>query len=127
MSKISHLRDYPITVEAKLITHKNDPETSFAAAEKMIKSGALSRQQNKVYTAIARYFLSYSFSTGFTARELSNWAGLDYHKIQRRLNELRAKGLISRIKLGEERIGATDIYKPIYKKRNGQCVWQVVR
>ncbi len=87
------------------LAHRNDPVTSYIAADKLVKSGRLSRQERRVFRAIEVYCC---FSN-FTARGLSNYCGLDYYLIQRRLSGLKNKGKI-------ERTG---------KKRNGQCVWRL--
>ncbi len=107
--------------EPKLITHKQDPETSFTAAEKMIKSGALNKQQTQVYLVIYELF----WNEDFTAKELAGWRKLDYHKISRRLGELRTKGKIERIQI--EGIETHPKGNPVYKKRDGCCVWAIVR
>ncbi len=111
--------------EPKLITHKQDPETSFAAAGKMIKSGALSRQEKIVWYEIEIQTHSPGGNCTFTAKELSIWAGLNYHTIQRRLSGLCLKGKIERIQI--EGIETHPKGKPVYKKRDGCCVWQIVR
>ncbi len=106
--------------QPKLICHKNDHETSFAAAEKMIKSGALNKQEQEVLGAIDQFYYRRGFN--FTAKGLSHWSGLDYHIIQRRLSGLCLKGKIDRIKIGVKPDG-----NPVYKKRDGCCVWRIVR
>ena len=103
--------------ETKLITHKQDPETSFAAAEKMIKSGALSRQEQWVWQSIREFNCDYGGCVqGFTAKELLEEYGLDYHLIQRRLSGLYRKGKIERVTKGYG-----------FVKRDGCCVWRIVR
>lgn len=108
MSEFEHLRDFPVTVESKLITHKADSQTSFEAADKMIESGALSRQEQRVWEAIKCY-KCHIWHNNFTADELSDVSFIDYHLIQRRLGGLRLKGKI-------ERTG---------QKRDGCCVWRI--
>lgn len=95
--------------------HTKDPMTSFKAAEKMVKSGKLSHQEQQVFSAIMdviRFARRYHFTAkeltqSFTAFESYDHA---YHKIQRRLSGLRNKGKI-------ERTG---------EKRNGCCVWRLI-
>ena len=102
--------------ESKLITHKADLETSFEAAEKMIKSGALSRQENKVLDAIFSYLSAVTgFSSNFTAKDIFASSTVSYYTIQRRLSGLYRKGKIERVTKGYE-----------FVKRNGCCVWQIV-
>jgi len=117
-------------MEAKTLFHRNDPETSQIAAEKMVESGALSRQEEEVWGAIIDC-VRFARRNHFTAKELTQSFYFDthinaYHTIQRRLSGLCNKGKIKRIKIGEKRIGATDLFKPIYKKRDGCCVWRLV-
>lgn len=91
------------------LSRTKDPVTSYEAADKMIESGALNRQEQEVWEVIklvkwARYHRT------FTAKELSNWSVIDYYTIQRRLSGLHHKGKI-------ERTG---------EKRNGCCVWRIL-
>ena len=95
----------------------------------MVKGGKLSRQELRVYEGILRYFRDVvSDERTFTAKELAYWNiafGLNYFIIQRRLSGLHNKGKIERIKIGRKQMGATDIYKSIYKKWDGCCVWRI--
>lgn len=97
------------------LSHTNDPQTSYDAADKLIKSGALNRQENEVLGA-ARHYYNRLGRIDFTARELANWTEqspihnhLTYHLIQRRLSGLHNKSKI-------ERTG---------EKRNGCMVWRI--
>ena len=100
------------------LSHTGDPETSYIAADKMVKSGALNKQEWDIMFAIRRYKNVYACDMksfcpeheDFTARELSNYSGINYYTIQRRLSSLRHKGKI-------ERTG---------EKRNGCAVWAVI-
>lgn len=111
-------------METKTLCHRNDPETSRQAAEKMVVSGELNRQEQEVF-ALIKWKKNNSFLVfpTFTAKELSNYrlytekAGnfpnvgfLNYYTIQRRLSGLHRKGKI-------ERTGA---------KRDGCCVWRLI-
>lgn len=83
--------------EAKALARTNDPQTSKDAAEKMVKSGALSRQEKEVLDNIHRFMRARAFyfeELNFTAKELYLWSGLNYHLIQRRLSGLEDKGKI---------------------------------
>lgn len=91
------------------LAHRDDTMTSFEAADKMVKSGALNRQEQQVYTEIVLYkerirFLKNYKDKGVTAKELAKWSGLNYWVIQRRLSGLRNKGKIERT--GEIRDGS---------------------
>ena len=65
--------------------HKEDPETSKEAAETMIKSGKMSEQCKEVFKAFKLY-------APCTARQLSKWAEIDYHKVQRRFSDIERAG-----------------------------------
>lgn len=90
--------------EGKALAHTNDPETSKIAADKLVKSGALNRQEQRVLG----YALTY-LGNDFTAKELSEWSDFDYFTIQRRLSGLHNKGKI-------ERTGG---------KRGGCMIWRI--
>jgi len=93
------------------VAHRDDPITSYEAAEKMIKSGALSQQENQVYTWIVSY-LKVNQKKDFTAKEVVWWRYANkYHIIERRLSGLHRKSKI-------ERTG---------EKRDGCCVWRLAR
>jgi len=97
----------------KCLSHTNDPETSKEAAVKMVKSGALSREEKEVLNAIKLHLSwrkQFDESEDFTAKEVHYYRGLNYYKIQRRLSGLRNKGKI-------ERTG---------DKRDGCCVWRLL-
>ena len=96
--------------ETKLLSRNTDPDTSKRAAEKLVKSGELSRQENHVWQCIREFYCDYGDfdGSGFTAKELTQEYGLDYIVIQRRLSGLRNKGWIA--KTGEVRNGCT-VYK----------------
>ena len=88
----------------KLMCHKGDPKTSREAAQKMIESCGLARQQRAVLHCIK----SSNFED-FTALELAGGVKNDwYYVIQRRLHELPQ-------------------IKRTGQKRNGRCVWEIVK
>lgn len=92
------------------LSHTADPETSYEAADRMVKSGKLSRQEQDILDTIIdrdRYHYKYP---DFTAKDLVNWNNSDYYTIQRRLSGLCNKGKI-------ERTG---------ERRNGCCVWRLI-
>ena len=97
------------------LSHRQDPPTSFEAADRMVKSGRLNRQEQEVWEALKKAMVNMSscLSTdhcNFTAKQLSGWSGIDYFIVQRRFSGLRNKGRI-------ERTG---------EKRNGCMVWKII-
>lgn len=99
--------------EATELCHRNDPDTSFEAAERLIRSGELTRQETSVCEAIVDYTVKCP-GVDFTAKELAVQSGLDYYMISRRLSGLECKfynprGIIERT---------------IYR-RNGSAVWRL--
>ncbi len=92
------------------LSKTHDPDTSFKAAQKMIDSGELSRQEEFVLNLIKQvHDYNPHYHPDITARELSITTGEDYHLIQRRLSGLNNKCKI-------ERTGET---------RNGGKVWML--
>ena len=74
------------------IAHRNDPQTSYDAGQKMIDSGKLQEQEKEVLKQIKRL---YSHPAAwFTAKSLARMSGLNYYKVQRRLSGLERKGHI---------------------------------
>lgn len=102
------------------LSHTNDPETSYEAADKMIESGKLNDQEFGVYSAI----LKYGVYRNFTAKELSEKSGLNYWTIQRRLSGLRQKNKIRRVQYREHTSPVTFVLR--CTKRKGCCVWRTV-
>ncbi len=80
--------------QTKHLSHRTDPQTSRDAAEKLVESGGLGRQQKMVFSAIVEYSRGLAYPCGFTSKGLSSWSSFNYHLIARRLNELEKKGLI---------------------------------
>ena len=72
-------------------SHRDDPVTSFIAAEKLAKSGKWTAQQKEVYEALKK-------RNGGTAGEICCYmAGVGYLNrfvVSRRMPELREKGLV---------------------------------
>lgn len=111
------MNDATKTLFDRPLAHTGDVATSFEAADGMIESGKLNKQEQAVWKVICDITTNHQFETyacsgaeDFTAKELSNWSGTDYYTIQRRLSGLFHKGKI-------ERTG---------EKRNGCCVWRIV-
>jgi hypothetical protein len=98
---IKHIGCATITIEEKLplfdrpLSHTNDPATSYEAADKMVKSGELNRQEQEVYANLKKYQrYAYYSNYSLTAKELSEIAKLDYFMIQRRISGLIQKGKV---------------------------------
>jgi len=99
------------------LSHTDDPITSYKAADRMVKSGALSKQEQEVYEAIDSYIhairvagsLHYTKSD-FTAKDIFSSSTISYYTIQRRLSGLRNKDRI-------ERTG---------EKRDNCSVWKII-
>jgi len=108
------MTDATKTLLDRPLSHIKDPATSYEAADRMIKSGELSRQEQDVMCEINIHI---GKGKDFTPKELAResqdqfyGSGLDYYTIQRRLSGLFHKGKI-------ERTG---------EKRDGCCVWKIV-
>ena len=72
------------------LCHTKDPKTSYDAAEKMIDTGELQRQEKEVLEKIRKLYKHPA--SWFTAKSLSRLSGLNYFKIQRRISGLERKG-----------------------------------
>ena len=84
--------------EVDKLCHANDPETSWKAAEKTAKK--LTEKQWVVLRLIWSYCKTHK---DFTPKEVAGGINTTYFDIQRRKNELAAKGKIQ--PTGEERSG----------------------
>lgn len=99
--------------QAEVLCHAKDPETSREAAEKMIESGKLARQEKMIYNEIIRY--NEAWWKDFTTKDIAKWMaylmGYDkaYDICRKRFSGLKNKGKI-------ERTGG---------KREGCCVWRL--
>ena len=113
--------------DPKTLARTENPQTSKDAAEKMIKSGALSRQEKMIYWAIQGYCKNFG---DFTTKDIAhNWVltnRIPYHKAydicRKRFSGLRDKGKIERIWLGVSKKTG----KGIYKRRDGCRVWRLL-
>lgn len=110
--------------ETKLLTHKRDPDTSREAAQKMIKSGKLNKQESMVLSQI-KIYLRRCHKTVFTARDVSTFSLSwdNYFVIQRRLSGLHRKGYIE--KVAEDNSVWTESCGKQRKKRDGCAVWRL--
>lgn len=105
---------------ARVLARKDNPQTSKDAAEKIVKSGELNRQEDEVFYIIKLY----SPST-FTTKDIAvRMLGYPYYKAydicRKRFSGLRNKG---KIKLVYEDKG-----KPInriVKRRDGCRIWRL--
>ena len=86
--------------QTQTLCHKADPETSREAAQKMIDSGKLNKQERLVFHFIKSYLINHS---DFIAKEISEWGEISYFTVQRRLSGLHRKGKI--VRTGEKRDG----------------------
>jgi len=99
------------------LAHRNDPDTSFEAADKMVKSGKFQYSVNKVREAIKRY-QRVMMRPDFNAKELalfiSDEEQIDYFRlyyvIEKRLSVLEKENMIKRTNL----------------ERNNCQVWQII-
>ena len=67
--------------ETNLLCHRNDPETSRQAAQKMVEAGNLAKQEQLTLDAI-EWYCSWGWKN-FTARDVAqcNYQGMTYHQI----------------------------------------------
>ncbi len=104
------------------LARTENPQTSKDAAEKMVKSGELNRQEKEVYKAILK-----AGKKDFTTKEIAAWMFCfePYHKAydicRKRFSDIEMKNKIELIWLGVDKKG-----KNIYKRRDGCRVWRLV-
>jgi len=113
------------------LARTNDPKTSKDAAEKMVKSGELNRQENLIYSTIVEYTTIYT-QKDFTTKDIAHfmsWSIQDYNYdkayeiCRRRFSGLRDKG---KIELVTEKKDITDCtFTFIYKRRDSCRVWRL--
>lgn len=80
----SDLLTRPMPVEPKTLVHKNDPVTSYEAAERGESSGSFGRQRDAVLAALREHGPA-------TAVELAHKSGIDRFVASRRLPELESR------------------------------------
>ena len=96
--------------------HRNDPGTSREAAEELVKSGKLNRQERDVFDALLLY-------PGQTSKELARLSGLDRYIVARRLPGLRLKGYAKNCPAQCDRLCFTDKlceYAMLYRSNEGR-------
>ena len=106
------------------LSRRDNPQTSRDAAEKMVKSGELNRQEEMVYNAIIHYAKTHK---DFTTKDIARywWSSIYYNAYdicRNRFSGLRDKGKIETILIDiNQKTG-----KGIYKRRDGCRVWRLV-
>jgi len=112
--------------DPKTLARTNDPQTSKDAAEKMVKSGALSWQEKMVLLAITRYWKD-EFTTKEVAKYMSIKSVMPYYKAydicKRRFSGLERHGKIELVV--REGITHWPSGEPVYKRRDGCRVWRL--
>ena len=100
------------------IAKTHDPATSYAAGERMIRTGALSKQERQVYQACKDYCVV-PFHEDFTAKDIAGMLSIGksaeyqelYFRAQRRFSGLQRKGKIKRTG----------------QRRDDCCVWEIAK
>ncbi len=100
------------------LARTENPQTSKDAAEKMVRSGALNRQEKRVYDAITKYSMCHS-AKEFTTKDVAIWMlPMPYYKAydicRKRFSGLHLKRKIALVFEG------LDI-----KRRDGCRVWRL--
>ena len=108
------------------LARDKDPITSHKAAEKMVVSGALSRQEQEVYDAISRYAIMFP---DFTTKDIAIvMLSMPYFKAydicRKRFSGLKNKGKIKVVQYKYRNTEWTFIYKD--KQRDGCRVWRLI-
>ena len=124
---------------SRVLAHTDDPQTSKDAAEKMVKSGALNRQEQWVYNLIVRYVNSHPLDCdkNFTTKDIAHWTyAVAYDKAydicRKRFSGLRDKGKIEPIPktvmlFGKpHKVKSTKTNKLVYRRRDGCRVWKLL-
>jgi len=110
--------------KARALARTGDPQTSKDAAEKMVKSGELNRQEKMVYDHIELWLFS-GKNKDFTTKNIASEIPMPYHKAydicRRRFSDLEMKDKIELVygliaKPGLDRI---------VKRRDGCRVWRL--
>lgn len=117
--------------EINKLCRTNDPQTSKDAAQRMVESGKLSRQEQQVYNTISKYMRYAPVLYGlkdFTTKDIASWmTSLTYDKAydicRRRFSGLQDKGKIEPI----VREGILTITgRTVYERRDGCRVWRLL-
>lgn len=78
-----------VSTDSKRLSHRSDPDTSRAAAQRVVKTGIASRQRRSVLAAVERW-------PGRTTAELAVLMQCDRSVPARRMSELERAGLVER-------------------------------
>ena len=102
------------SVDVKLRSRRTDPETSREAVAKVVESGAVEYDRERIWKAIQK------IQGNFTAKELAKESEIDYYTIHRRLRrDVAMKYPIREVPDGFDE---NDKTKPL--KRDGCTVWE---
>jgi len=100
MSDAHNLFEYE-GCDTTTLARKENPQTSKDAAEKMVKSGALNRQEKWIYNLIMKYVNSHPLERDktFTTKDIAGWTRAyaydkAYDICRKRFSGLRDKGKI---------------------------------
>ena len=108
------------TLQAKLLCHKADPDTSRQAAQKMVESGELSGELKMIMEKIKNYD-----GEDFTALELAG--GIKdkrYYLYQKRFSVLERKLKIKHVRYRD--YTSPDSYVLRDTEREGHAVWKLL-
>ena len=107
----------------KTLARSNNPQTSKDAAEKMVKSGELSRQEKMVYDAILGCVHNHT-KKDFTTKDIAAW--LNWLSIHNYFYD-KAYDICRKRFSGLERKGKIEIVweRCDYKRRDGCRVWRL--
>ena len=124
--------------DPKTLARTENPQTSKDAAEKMVKSGALNRQEKWIYNLIMKYVNSHPLERDktFTTKDVAIWMlPMPYHKAydicRKRFSGLQMKGKIEPIQrtvdIGGKayKVAITKSGKPAYKRRGGCRIFRL--
>lgn len=111
------------------LARTNDPQTSKDAAEKLVKSGALNKQEKWVYEAVQGHYRNFG---DFTPKDIAKWLSwpnaMSYDKAydicRKRFSGLERKGKIELVKKRKKTSDCTFIY--VNEQRDGCRVWRLV-
>ena len=109
----------------KTLARTNNPQTSKDAAEKMVVSGELNRQEEMIYKTI-KYYTKIHSHKDFTTKDIATWImSMSYYKAydicRKRFSDLEMKNKIELIRIDFDK----KTLKHIYKRRDGCRVWRL--
>lgn len=89
--------DAAVAAEVRKMARHEDPESSYVAAEGLVRRGALGGLQQDALECVKRW-------PGNTSKNLAELARVDRHALAKRLPELESKGWIRREERGREEL-----------------------